>query len=98
MASIRNMGGCPCPRCTVPKSRAHLVGTRRDRDDRIKLARVDDHQHRYKISRTRELIYQKNFAVDSAGVQRILKPQSLVPTLVNFVVATASIILKQIHL
>jgi hypothetical protein len=87
MASIRNMGGCPCPRCTIQKSRLHLVGTRKDRNDRIHLTRIDDHIHRYTISQAREVIYGKKYAaINSAGVERMLKPLSLVPTMVNLVI------------
>lgn len=88
MASIRNMGGCPCPRCTIPKSKLHLMGTKRDRRDRIKQARVDDHQRRSTIAQARKAIYEQNFDVDSAGVERMLKPLSLVPTSVSSFVAT----------
>jgi hypothetical protein len=80
LACIRNLGGCPCPRCTIRLSDVHLVGTKRDRDKRITMARIDDEHLKFKISRARELIYQDNYAVDSAGVERLLKPLSLVPT------------------
>jgi hypothetical protein len=67
-------------------SKAHLVGTKRDRINRIKLARVDDERRKNLVSRARELIHQKNFATNSAGIERMLKPQSLVPTSVRFLV------------
>jgi hypothetical protein len=83
MACIRSMGECPCPRCITPKSMVHWIGTEKDRHNRIKLARVDDLPHRFKISQARNAIYQGNyFAIDSAPVERLLKPQSLVPTTV----------------
>ncbi|KJA15800.1 hypothetical protein HYPSUDRAFT_148660 [Hypholoma sublateritium FD-334 SS-4] len=80
LSSIRNMGNCPCPRCLIPKDRTHLLGTKRDKRQRIKLARVDDLRYKAKISSAREIIYQKKHPVDSVLVQRILKLQSLVPT------------------
>jgi hypothetical protein len=83
LACIRNLGGCPCPRCAMPLSRVHLVGTKRDRRDRIKLLRVDDDARRFDVSQARNYIYHHNHAVNSAGVERILKPLSLVPTTVN---------------
>jgi hypothetical protein len=83
MSGIRNMGERPCPRCTIPKSMLHMIGTKQDRINRFKLARVDDHKRRLTISAARRAIYQNNFAVDSAGVERMLKPQSLVPTSVT---------------
>jgi hypothetical protein len=60
-----------------------MVGTKRDRHNRIKLARVDDERCRFMVTQARNAIYQKNYAVDSAPVERILKPQSLVPTSVR---------------
>jgi hypothetical protein len=45
-------------------------------------ARVDDVPHRTSIAAARESIYEKNNAVDSVGVERILKEKSLVPTTV----------------
>ncbi len=85
------MGNCPCPRCLVPKQSIHLLGTQDDRDQRKTLIRVDDSSHRKTISSARKHIYQKQRPVDSVLVQRLLKPQSLVPTnvahLLNFSVA-----------
>lgn len=74
------MGGCPCPRCCVTLDRTGLLGTERDKQQRVTLSRVDDLKHRSKISSAREMIYGKNWAVDSAPIQRLLKPESLVPT------------------
>jgi hypothetical protein len=48
--------------------------------DHNRLARVDDETWRRKIDVTREIIYIKNYAVDSDAVETILKAQSLVPT------------------
>jgi hypothetical protein len=83
MACIRNRGTCPCPRCKVPLSEAHLVGTTNDRRRREKLARKDDNRYKLVVSRAREAIFQRNFAVNSAYVERLLKPESLVPTQVS---------------
>jgi hypothetical protein len=54
-----------------------------DRKARTQLARVDDDEHKRLISSARNAIYQQNFDVDSAAVERLLKPQSLVPTKVK---------------
>jgi hypothetical protein len=48
------------------------------------LARTDDESTRRLIERAREIIYKKNYAVDTDAVEAILKEQSLVPTLVCF--------------
>ncbi|KJA15704.1 hypothetical protein HYPSUDRAFT_148732 [Hypholoma sublateritium FD-334 SS-4] len=80
LSSIRNMGICPCPQCLIPKGRAHLLGTTDDRNQRRDLARVGDQHYRAKITDARKIIYQNNRTVDSVMVQRLLKPESLVPT------------------
>src|SRR5277367_5608802 len=86
MCSIRNMGGCPCPRCLIPMENMHLIGTKRDAKQMEALARVDNASHQIKVSNARQLIYESNFAVDSAAVERLLKPESLVPTEVSYIV------------
>ena len=77
------MGACPCLRCLIPKDRIHLVGTKRDMRQRTTLSRVDNLQRQTKITAAREMIYERNWAVDSAPVQRLLKPESLVPSEVS---------------
>jgi hypothetical protein len=61
-------------------TKVHLLGTKNDRKARQKLARSDDQTHQSLISTARKAIYENNFDVDSAMVERMLKPQSLVPT------------------
>jgi hypothetical protein len=66
------------------------MGTKRDRIARTALARVDSHQRRQLISVARKTIYQQNYDVDSAGIERMLKPQSFVPTSVcNYLLINA---------
>ena len=84
MCSIQNMGAFPCPRCLIPMDHMHLVGTKRDKKQWLVLARVDSPSYRAKINKARQLIYEGNFVVDSAPVERILKPESLVPTGVSY--------------
>ncbi|RDB16269.1 hypothetical protein Hypma_003008 [Hypsizygus marmoreus] len=80
MATTRQKGRLPCPRCKVPMSTVHLVGTKKDRKDRKRLKRVDDLQRRGLVNSTRESIYESNYAADSAHVKRQMGPHSLVPT------------------
>jgi hypothetical protein len=47
------------------------------------LARVDDHDTRRRINTARDIIYKKNYAVDSDPVESLLKERSLVPTPVS---------------
>ncbi|KAG6909309.1 hypothetical protein DXG01_001108 [Tephrocybe rancida] len=68
----------------IPKKELHLIGTDSDRQARLDLERRDDDDRRTKISKARNLIYGRtNFAIDSAAVERLLKPESLVPTLLR---------------
>lgn len=80
MASIRNLGNCPCPRCEIQLSRVHNVGMPLDRIQRRTKARFDDDPRRYAVSRARALIYEKGHLVNSAQVERLLKPRCFVPT------------------
>lgn len=85
MSSIRNLGGCPCPRCKIALSDVHLVGTKKDREQRLVLARQDDVYRQKSIHQARDAIYdpKRYLAVDSAYVERQMKPESLVPTSVS---------------
>jgi hypothetical protein len=64
---------------------AHIqnMGMLRDRQQRITLQRVDDHQRRFNIANARRLIYELNYAVDSKSLPDFLKAESWVPTLVR---------------
>ena len=83
IVGIRNLGRCLCPRCLIPKDRADDMGKRRDMKQRETLARVDDVDRRHRIATARNLIYEKNYAVDSAAVKRLLQKDCLVPSAVS---------------
>jgi hypothetical protein len=82
IASIRNLGRCPCPRCLVPLDRAANMGMQRDMTQRKILARVDDVNRRNRVKVAREHIYEKNSGINSKGVENLLQETSLVPTAV----------------
>jgi len=82
LASIRNLGQCPCPRCLTPLADVHKLGMADDMQNRVILARVDDHNRRHLVSAARKLIYQENHQVNSSAVERLLKEKSLVPNTV----------------
>jgi len=54
-----------------------------DRNVRIMEARVDDARRKDLISAARRAVYEQDLGVDSAAVERMLKPESLVPTSVS---------------
>ncbi|KIM67436.1 hypothetical protein SCLCIDRAFT_46324, partial [Scleroderma citrinum Foug A] len=80
LASICNLGQCPCPRCTIPMSRVHNLGMSRDKTERVTLAHVDDCVRQSKIQSARTHIYDFTLGVTSTAVESLLKDQSLVPT------------------
>lgn len=84
LASIRDKGGCPCPRCLVVKGKIRRLGQSDDRQQRKTSLRLDNNQRRSQISSARRAIYELNYRVNSAAVERMLKEQSLVPTNVGF--------------
>ncbi|KAH7917228.1 hypothetical protein BV22DRAFT_1026772, partial [Leucogyrophana mollusca] len=80
IATVRNLGGCPCPRCLIPMSRVPDMGKETDILQRTTLARTDNDEYRRKIAASRKFIYEKNFAINYAKVEDLLKPESLLPT------------------
>lgn len=86
IATIRQLGGCPCPRCLIPTTRLHNLGMSRDRQQRSTLARSDASRSQL-VATARNLIYEKNYGVGSAAVESLLKPNSWVPTSVSVTVS-----------
>jgi len=92
LATIRDKGLCPCPRCLVPKSKLDQTGTKRDSNFRLKNARtylLD------KVRTARDAIYRLGMAISGAVVDRLLKVTSSVPTVVSPI---SLIFLMVIHL
>ncbi|KAK6985044.1 GLOBIN domain-containing protein [Favolaschia claudopus] len=79
IATIKNFGGCPCPRCFVTKDVIHQMGTVQDMQRRKKI-RIDSAYRRQIVDTARRWIFEKGYIIGGAGVNRILKPHSLVPT------------------
>ena len=82
IANIRNLGGCLCPRCLIPKIKIQDVAKEDDILQRTVLARHDTIERCEKISAARQLIYEEQYVVDTPQVEALLKPESLVPTVV----------------
>ena len=82
LACIRNLGRCPCPRCLIPLDRVANMGMSRDMTQRVTLARTDDIKRRNRIEAVHEIIYVKNYMINSKAVERLLQEDSLVPTVV----------------
>ncbi|KAI9067490.1 hypothetical protein FKP32DRAFT_1673036 [Trametes sanguinea] len=80
LATIRDMGNCPCPRCLIPKNQISALGSRHDMQLRTQSARTDDSSRWYDVAKAHSLIYEKGKGIGSSAVEAILKPRSLVPT------------------
>jgi hypothetical protein len=83
MVSIRNMGNCPCPRCKIPLNDAFMVGMAPDCQARQANKCFDDIKRQEAVFEARKAIFQRNLAVDSTFVERQLKDDSLVPSIVG---------------
>lgn len=80
IATIRDMGDCPCVRCTITKSEIREVGTPEDMAVRIDQRRVDNEERQQKVESARQLIYKSGYVVNSDKVDKLLKSESLVAT------------------
>lgn len=80
LATIRDNGLCPCPRCLMPKTKLDQMGHYWDISFRLKEVR------RYlsdKVQHARRIIYKLGQAVAGTGVDGMLKATSSVPTVVS---------------
>ena len=80
LATIRDKGLAPCPRCLVPKSKLDKLGLTRDMEIRIQGFR---NYMASKVEAARRLIYNLAKPITGAGVDGLLKEFSGVPTKVS---------------
>jgi len=77
LATIRDKGLCPCPRCLVPKTHLDRLGLKPDIRNRLTQFR------RYmadKVKAARRVIYQNARPITGTDVEALLKSFSGVPT------------------
>jgi hypothetical protein len=84
VATLRNLGQYPCPRCLVARKDIRNLGKKRDRKKRTTGKRVDDQARRDKIKEARKDIFCRGEGVDSVKIKRALAYGSLVPVNVSF--------------
>jgi hypothetical protein len=82
LATIKNLGQRPCPRCLILKKDIPDVGTPRDTQRRQRF-RSDNKRKRQDVEDARKLIYQEGRLIQHKKVQDILGKQSTVPTRVG---------------
>lgn len=80
LATIRDKGLCPCPRCLVLKSKLDRLGLCRDMSTRINKFRefMAD-----RVASARRAIYSLAKSIHSTAVENLLKEFSGIPTLVS---------------
>lgn len=80
LATIRDKGLIPCPRCLMPKTKLDQTGTKRDSNFRLKNVRT----YLFDLVRiARNAIYKSAAAIAGTAVNRLLKATSSVPTVVS---------------
>jgi hypothetical protein len=80
LATIRDKGLCPCPRCLVPESKLDQLGLIADTKGRITKVRKYPADS---VREVRKVIYEDGKPIRGAAVQRCLKATSTVPTIVS---------------
>ena len=83
IATIRDNGLYPCPRCTIEKDEIFKLGRDEDRHARQELRRVDTVERQGRVDHARKNLYNEGYALTSDYVDGFLKEESLVPTKVR---------------
>ncbi|KAJ3779376.1 hypothetical protein FB446DRAFT_796475 [Lentinula raphanica] len=82
LATIRDKGKCPCPRCLVEKSFLDRMGLFQDlriRTTRLRQLLIDV------VKKAREYIYRRGLPINGTAVDDLLKATSSIPTVNAFV-------------
>ena len=80
IATIKDFGACPCPRCRVSINEIQAIGREDDRKRREETRRRDDIERRKKVDEARKSLYDEGYAINGDHVDGLLKSESLVPT------------------
>jgi hypothetical protein len=80
LATIRDKGLCPCPRCLIPKSKLDGLGLVHDMTIRVQQFRE---YMAHKVEAARKQIYGLAKPITGAAVEGLLKDFSGVPTKVS---------------
>ncbi|KIJ58031.1 hypothetical protein HYDPIDRAFT_103402, partial [Hydnomerulius pinastri MD-312] len=80
IASVHNLGTCPCLRCMTPMTQVPDIGTECDMLWPQQLACIDDNDRREKVIAARKLIYEGDYTINTPQVEALLRDESLVPT------------------
>jgi hypothetical protein len=83
MTCLKYLARCPCPRCLTLKSSIPRLGMETDKNARQKLIRTDSKAIQDTVNRARRMMFEDGINITSVFIERLLKPQSLVPTRVS---------------
>ena len=92
MTCIKFLGGCPCPRCYVSKTKICDMGKKHDLRNRLKNSRNDNEMLHKAIGLSHKWIYQDGTPIGSNHIGNLLNPLSLRPIRVR--ARTVSITIK----
>ena len=80
IATIKDFGTHPCPRCFVTINEICAIGQEDDRKRQEESCRRDDAQRRNKVDDARRSLYDEGYAITGNHVDGLLKEESLIPT------------------
>ena len=80
IATIKDFGARPCPRCLVSIDQIYAIGREDDRKRREESRRQDNVERRGKVDNARKSLYDEGYAITGDHVNGLLKDESLVPT------------------
>lgn len=83
IATIKDMGSCPCPRCCVKKAELRDAGLPEDRQQRSEGARRDNTDYRSVVAEARRRVYQDGLVTNSKAQSDAFNARSWVPTTVH---------------
>lgn len=88
LATIKYLGGCPCPRCLIEKAKIRNLGMKRDMlaRERLNQLRIDSTGIQNRIETARKHLFALGALVNGTKVDGRLKKDSLVPTRVSLYV------------
>jgi hypothetical protein len=82
IATIKDFGTHPCPRCLVSIDQIPAIGRDDDRKRRDKTRRQDNAERQNNVNDARRILYEEGYAITGDRVDGLLKEGSWVPTMV----------------
>lgn len=80
IATIKDLGAHPCPRCLVSTDQISAIGRDDDRKCRHESRRRDNAERQNNVDAARRILYEEGYAITGDHVDGLLKEYSRVPT------------------